>query len=229
MLISVHMPKTAGSSFRATLAETFGERLLADYGDYPLAAPPAERHVRALEHALAVRPDHLLSRSCVHGHFLPVKYLPLADAMPCRFVTWLRDPVDRLVSHYDYWHRSYDPQASNTSSLHRRVVEEGWDLERFCTAPELRNVYSAFLWAFPLRYFDFVGISECYAEDLCEFSAKFLGTNVVPQSLNRSERQRGATDLPVALRRRVRAFHASDVQLYEWALRRRSERRAGRH
>ena len=50
--------------------------------------------------------------------------------MECRFVTWLREPLQRLVSHYYYWQRSYDPAADDTSSLHRRVVEEAWTLQK---------------------------------------------------------------------------------------------------
>ncbi len=31
------------------------------------------------------------------------------------------------------------------------MVEEEWTLERFCLEPELKNLYSQFLWGFPLK------------------------------------------------------------------------------
>ncbi len=224
MLVSIHMPKTAGSSFRATLEAEFGEQFLADYADYPLASTPLERHTRALEDCMAAEPAAFAGVSCLHGHFLPLKYLLLADQVDCRFVTWLRDPLDRLVSHYDYWQRSYDPASADTSSLHRRVVEERWSLERFCLAPELRNVYTEFLWGFPLHMLDFVGITEFYNEDLREFAALFLSGPVEALNLNVSQQARGAEQLPPRLRERVRAFHRADVELYQWALRQRRSR-----
>ncbi|MFU8764850.1 MAG: hypothetical protein ACNA7T_10020, partial [Haliea sp.] len=190
------MPKTAGLSFRATLERHYGTGFRHDYADYPLASPLPQRHAAALEFSLAADAAAYAAVDCIHGHFLPIKYLLLADSLDCRFVTWLREPVQRLVSHYYYWQRSYDPAAEDTSSLHRRVVEEGWTLEQFCLAPELRNVYSQFLWAFPLRALDFVGITEYFAEDLREFAALFLGIKVEPQFANAAEVPAGPDKLP---------------------------------
>ena len=106
-----------------------------------------------------------------------MKYLPLAQA-----ALHLRDLAARAAgpagSHYHYWQRSYDPAAGTTSSLHRRVVEESWSLRRFCLAPELRNVYTEFLWGFPSGRLDFVGITEFYAEDLRYFSREMLGNKL---------------------------------------------------
>lgn len=225
MLVSIHMPKTAGLSFRTTLEQHYGEGFRHDYADYPLASPLPQRHAAALEYSLAAEPAAYADVACIHGHFLPIKYLLLADSMECRFVTWLREPVQRLVSHYYYWQRSYDPVAEDTSSLHRRVVEEQWTLEQFCLAPELRNVYSQFLWAFPLRALDFVGITEYFAEDLREFATLFLGINVEPQFANAADVPAGPEKLPPKLLRQVQEYHAQDLSLYQWAL----QQRAARH
>lgn len=228
MLVSIHMPKTAGLSFRATLEQHYGEGFRHDYADYPLASPLPQRHAAALEYSLAAEPATYAGVGCIHGHFLPVKYLLLADSMECRFVTWLREPVQRLVSHYYYWQRSYDPAAEETSSLHRRVVEEEWTLEQFCLAPELRNVYSQFLWAFPLRALDFVGITEYFAEDLRDFSTLFLGINAEPHFANTADTPAGPEKLPRKLLRQVQNYHAQDLSLYQWALQRRVARQQAR-
>jgi hypothetical protein len=221
------MPKTAGISFRATLEEHFGAALRQDYGDYPLAHPPTDRHRMALQSALAAAPADFEGVECVHGHFLPVKYLLLADRLPCRFVTWLREPVARLVSHYHYWLRAYEPNSPGVSALHQRVVEERWSLEAFCLAPELRNLYSAFLWGFPLETFDFVGVTEYFEEDLRYFSTRFLSTDSAPRRLNlRAQEVDGPAgeELSPAARRQVAAYHATDVALYKGVLHRRERR-----
>ena len=221
------MPKTAGVSFRASLQEHFGERLRPDYGDYPLAQPAELRRKQARLRGEAVQPAEFNDIDCVHGHFLPLKYLPLAQSRACTFVTWLREPLARLESHYYYWQRSYDPDSGLTSSLHRRVVEEGWSLQRFCLAPELRNVYTEFLWGFPAKRLDFVGITEFFAEDLRYFSREILGNNLQPQTLN----QRSQAAVPAveatfshAERAEIEEFHAADLSLYRSVLARRRGR-----
>jgi hypothetical protein len=227
MLISIHMPKTAGSSFRATLEGHYCDAFRPDYGDYPLAHSPDERRAAAHRHAEAMRATELAGVACIHGHLLPAKYLPLAADPGCQFVTWLREPVARLVSHYAYWQASYDRASDSTSSLHRRVVEEGWTLEQFCLAPQLRNVYSEFLWGFPHERLNFVGITEYFEEDLRYFSTHFLGLNATPRRLN--ERLASADDsVSPQLARldlvKIRQFHAEDVALYEQELARRCAR-----
>ena len=227
MLISVHMPKTAGLSFRASLEEHFGEGFRHDYQDYPLAQPPEERREQARLWGLAARPADFAGVDCVHGHFLPLKYLELARALPCTFVTWLREPVARLVSHYYYWQRSYDPDSALTSALHRRVVEEEWSLARFCLAPELRNVYSEFLWGFGLERFRFIGITEFFEEDLRYFSQQVLGNKIPAHTLNRRSGDDGGD--PVAalsadMRAEIEAYHAADMAIYNLGLQLREAR-----
>tara|TARA_R110001599_G_scaffold145321_1_gene327633 strand:- start:89889 stop:90569 length:681 start_codon:yes stop_codon:yes gene_type:complete len=225
------MPKTAGVSFRASLEEHFGERLRPDYDDYPLAQPAERRREQARLRGEAAQPAEFTDVGCVHGHFLPLKYLPLAQSRPCTFVTWLREPLARLASHYDYWQRSYDPDSGLTSSLHRRVVEEEWSLRRFCLAAELRNVYTEFLWGFPPKRLDFVGITEFFAEDLRYFSREILGNNLQPQTLNqRSQAAAPASEasLSHAERAEIEEFHAADLSLYHGALAQRRGRLSGR-
>ncbi len=219
MLVSLHLPKTAGSSLRASLREHFGGRLLEDYADLPLNQPRWRRRRRAL--AEAVRPADPAQRAatCIHGHFLPLKYrfrLPRAT-----FVTWMRDPVERLASHYYHWTKG-DRPPEDLPPLRKRVVSEGWDLERFCLAPELRNIYAEFLWGCGIRRFAFVGIVEAYEADFGYFCRRFLGASARPRTLNANPaRPRGRYVEDPELRARIEAFHARDLAIYRYALARR--------
>lgn len=229
MLISLHLPKTAGTSFRALLQAHYGDRLRDDYGDRPLHDAVAERRLHAVRSGigLALRPRRLQGVDAIHGHFLAIKYSLWSGGPDWRRVAWLRDPVERLASHYHYWRRSYD--AGTAGSLHHRMVDENWSLERFCLGPELRNVYRQFLWGVPLARFDFVGITEHYATDSEHFARHVLGLTALPlasspeaENANPAARARYVDD--PALRERIERHHAADVSLYRAALRRRQKR-----
>jgi|DewCreStandDraft_4_1066084.scaffolds.fasta_scaffold72890_2 hypothetical protein len=223
MLISVHLPKTAGSSFRKSLAEHFGERLFEDYGDRPINTPPFRRNLQALCRAMLYGAKSFRGIECIHGHFLPLKYAALRFRQQTRWVTWLRDPADRLVSHYHYFQRTYTPAAP--SRLQRRMVEEQWSLERFCLCRELRNFYSQFLWGLPRGWFDFIGLVEHYAEDMRDFARALLGVALpmYEENVNADKQSRGYTVDP-ELRKQIEAWHARDVALYRQALARRQAR-----
>lgn len=224
--MSLHLPKTAGTSFLSILEQQYGERLLRDYADRPLNHPGVRRWSRALGACLGngAQVSRFAEVDCIHGHFLPLKYRLLAQRRPLRFVAWLRDPVERLASHFHYWQRSFNPRESG--QLHRRVVEERWDLERFCLSPELQNTYHRFLWGFPLRRFDFLGITEHFDSDIKTFAARYflqnpeLDTSRPVPSINVNQQRNGpeqpqrlyVTD--TAFRETVEAFHARDMALY---------------
>src|SRR5262245_52771923 len=89
-LISIHVPKCGGTSFRSVLRQWFGSRLY-----YPgLAKRLTERPRR-----------HDLSESiCIHGHFNKKRKVGALDCYPeaDQFITILRDPFEMMVSRYFY-------------------------------------------------------------------------------------------------------------------------------
>jgi len=227
MLISLHLPKTAGTSFRSTLLSHFGATLYQDYRDWP-DQHPASRNLAAVLGAVRVPfSSKLRGMRCVHGHFLALKYGPLIVSGRARAVTWLRHPVERLVSHYHHWQRTYDVAGdAKVFPLHARMIEERWSLARFCLGPELRNLYRAFLWGMGIRWFRFVGVTEHYAEDLAAFGERFLGGAAVTCHHENSGEpcSEGRAMVSKALRAAIERHHAADMALYAQALRLRERR-----
>lgn len=226
LLISVHLPKTAGTSFAEALQCHFGDQLVRDYGDFPINTPALRRNAGALLNSARNLLADWNGVECIHGHFLPLKYRLLARIRPVLFITWMRDPVERLISLYDFWQRSYDPATS--PPVHRRVVQEQWSLERFCLSPEMRDTYSQFLWGFPLSRFDFIGIAEHYERDLEFFNRHVLGVHLPILYANANpNRERYRERLDGALRARIQEYHERDMRLYRQALARRQAREQG--
>jgi len=221
-LISVHLPKTGGTSFKASLMTHFGERYRDDYGDQALSQPRLERFRAALVAGEAIAERGLDGIECVHGHFLPVKYQRLNARSALTFVTWMREPVARMLSHYDYWRGNYDEKTA--APHHRQFIEEGWTLEQFCLSEQFRNIYTQYLWGFPLERFAFVGITEYYREDMLEFSERFLSTSLQPRYLNAMKHGVSRRIADEVFLEKVRDFHAADMQLYQQALRWRQAR-----
>jgi hypothetical protein len=217
MLVSVHLPKTAGTSFGRSLRDHFGDRLYRDYGDLPLNTPPFTRKLSATLNNLRILGRRFDQIACIHGHFLPIKYHLLRSMQAVRFVTWMRDPVERLASHYEFWKHERHPD--NLPPLHRQVLEGDWSFERFFRSSELRNVYSQFLWGFRLSNFAFIGITEHYDEDFKFFAEAFLGTSLPPYRLRTNdsrENPRYVTDRH--LRAEIEQLHERDMRLYRCAL-----------
>lgn len=213
-LVSVHVPKTGGTSVAEALRRIYGESLHADNADRPLAHTRSERRLAALRHACATagRP---LPAGCVHGHFMPLKY---ALARRARFCIWLRDPVQRVVSRYHHYrrHGHIEPQHL------RHGLVPGLSLEQFVTLPQYRDTYAEYLWAFPLRRFDFVGIVERYEQEAVRFAYHFgfePEQMVGARSNCNPERDAGGYVLEPAQERLIRRCNARDLLLYERALR----------
>ncbi len=218
LLISLHLPKTAGASFAKTLQDWFGSALLMDYDDIPLNTPVFQRKRMALNAAIqtADNVDNYSAVECIHGHFLAVKYGLLAERRNVTFVTWMRDPVERVLSHYYFLMENRDPNAFGV--FHRKVFEEKWSVERFCLSMEMKNVYCQFLWSFPLCNFSFVGVTENYSEDVSYFSRKYLGQSVNIFEENVREKVGKKYTISDSFRRALQDFHSEDIALYKKVL-----------
>lgn len=214
MLISLHLPKTAGTSFRQTLESVYGSKLFSDYydmssiQDYLLGEVDANNLTKPDSNRVLVGVD------CIHGHFLPAKYRQMEiNGREKLFITWLREPFSRMVSHYYFFKRTYDPRYAG--KLFRKVIEEGWSLEQFCLSNEFRNIYIKYLCGFNLTDFAFVGITEYYQEDMMYFSRRFIDVDAKIYHTNEGRANQAEEALSdVALRRKVEAFHAKDFDLY---------------
>lgn len=218
ILISLHMPKTAGNSFSQALETKFGDRLWKDYADMSRIQQylTGDLSPQELTKFNFTEFDSNLPQ-CIHGHFLPAKFSPNRTKYGIRFITWLRNPVQRLMSHYYFFKRSYDPATAGP--LFRKMIEENWSLEDFCFSEQYKNLYTKYLWDFPYENFDFVGLTEFYDDDLSYFSEQFLTTKVDAYKLNCGEASKaGYYEIDAGFRRELESFHSGDVALYKRAL-----------
>ena len=209
MIVSVHIPKTAGTSFREGLEQEFGQRLLTDYGDFPLSdSIPNRWHRLCTRLEVRRRRDSLRKDyDVVHGHFIASKYSSLThDAAFCAF---FRDPVNRVLSQYRYILSDPNPQHQ----MRRKILSEGLSLARFGSLPRQRRLYGLFTAGWPMERFAFVGIIEEYRLSLDLFNAIF-GVRIPYLQSNIGGMEKG---LDGRERRAVEATQRGNYRIYDQA------------
>jgi hypothetical protein len=140
MLISLHLPAVTVDGYLAVIDENFSDSIVEDYRDRPMRSGCVARKATALRGCIRyARQTYVSERGvCVHGNFMPLKYRFFESRLEKRYVTWIKDPVDRLWAHYVLWKSDFD----SDSELRRRMLDEDWSFERFANCPAMRNVYS---------------------------------------------------------------------------------------
>jgi hypothetical protein len=156
---------------------------------------------------------------CIIGHFPATKY---AVAYPhARLGIWLREPVQRVVSHYHYFCRQLDSGDRVVAGLEARPMP----LEEFIVQPAMRNVQAKVLRGRPLADFAFVGITEEYDLGLRLFARVFGCPEPAdsPQINRNPERQARGYALDSEMDILIRAHNRADLDLYEAGLARFTE------
>lgn len=217
MLISVHLPKTGGVTFRSLLQKHYGEALLLDYQDRPMSQASFQRNLSAFSNMLQPWQLDTKKYDCVHGHFLPLKYQLIKQA---DFITWFRHPVERVVSRYYYMQRT----LSANDAQRRYIKDQHINLEAFCQIPHYHNLYAKYLVGMPLEKFRFIGITEDYDNSLTVFKHMFKLDHLhtpPPQNTNPEQRDHklGKYAIPEKLEAFILQSNAKDYEIYQAALR----------
>lgn len=157
IIISVHVPKCAGRSLRAVFEKHFSpQQIYNDYDDSPFH--PGKAVNTDPDYFERFRDPQALAftdgKRVVHGHFHPNKYAPLAPALR---ITLLRDPVERLISHYFFW--QHFPRHNHP--LHDYMLDHNLTLAGFAELEPVRHFYTGvFFRDVPMEQFNLIGSVE---------------------------------------------------------------------
>jgi hypothetical protein len=252
MLLSLHILKTGGQSFEDTLAITYGPgKVFTD--DYGVMSVASEKHAftNPLPNSLKDKAKSLLRASslgaaaykvylsaktktvkglppgteCICGHFSLSKYL--SQFPDATLVTWVRDPVDRLASLYNYL-------LSIPESSPEWFKKDKPSFKEFALSSHFKDGMTTVLEGVPLERFDFIGLTERYDESLTRFGDilfKKTGLELKvapPKNVNPKRKTLGGRydEIDPMLREEIYLYHSNDTQLYRKSLQRfESERR----
>ena len=121
----------------------------------------------------------------VHGHFSPSQFW--SAGRNAKLIMWLRDPVERIASYYDFW-LATEPHGNPN---HDEFLRRDMTLAAFAAWDPIRTEFAdQYVAGLEPDDFFFIGITERYEADLARL-ADLLGwstagtvaqTNVTPGS-----------------------------------------------
>ncbi|ORE94711.1 Sulfotransferase family protein [Stappia sp. 22II-S9-Z10] len=159
LILSVHIPKTAGSRFHAALKARYGRAFAVYYGaDDKRTHPLARRHPRDFDAAM-IRDLERAGVRILHGHFTVPRMAGAVDD-PSRYWVWLREPIERTISHYHFVKK----RAAISDNVFGEAIAAGEDIATFAARPRIAAFQSHYAEAFPLADYGFVGISEMFVD-----------------------------------------------------------------
>ncbi|MEQ8580352.1 MAG: sulfotransferase family 2 domain-containing protein [Marinoscillum sp.] len=203
-LISIHIPKTAGTSFRHTLIDVYGiERVMPFYyPDKSKISYKIPKRIRVL-----------------HGHISSHDYDQLIKQNPewekAKVISWVRDPVDRFISNYFYMKdivcRQLDNFNKDTPDLKKRMVRT---LDDFIQRPNERDEMVRFINEQDLvsNKFSFIGDVSNYDEDL-QLLAFILGWKAYRTYQHNTTKGKEKVDNET--RNRIRNILEGDMNIYD--------------
>lgn len=202
-LFFVHIPKTAGTSFRMGAEKYFSpERIVYDYGPKSEVTSPLVK-----EHLYVDQPDFWQFRQAldnpamVVGHVSIGRFVSLWGAG--KTVTFLREPLQRIASEYAHFVRHKDYQRS---------------FKEFYSAPTMCNRQRRILYGVNLEAIGLIGLTERYAESLEMLNNQFsirIPEREDNQGKHRLEDQHKLDEEDIV---ELKKLNRQDIELYQHAL-----------
>jgi len=224
VLLFLHIPKAAGTTLTSVLMRQYPpESIFEVYGLVP---------DRRIEELKTCSPERRRVVQCVIGHF----YFGLDELFDrrCRYITMLRDPVERVISSYYHVLRTPD------NWLYRDVAKSGMTLEQYVKsegpiAHEARNMQTRMMagtaWDCILDEASLktakenldkcaaVGVVERFDESLVLFKRRLGWTGLRYLKMRAGGRPRNS-DISPSVLDAIRTHNELDIQLYQYAVQR---------
>ncbi|NYT74349.1 sulfotransferase family 2 domain-containing protein [Halomonas sp. QX-2] len=197
----VHIPKTAGTSFRKSAESFYGrEKIVYDY------SPSSEETSNIINKWIYEKKDPLnffeefscLNYSLLSGHVNASKYIHLLGAQ--QTVSFFRDPVQRVVSEYYHFVRNNNYKG---------------DLPSFYRKPQFINRQTKIMHGVPFESVGFFGLTEEYEISL-EMLNSLYGLSIKSIKLNMGRKDQ-TVDYKLSDEERIEieALNEDDIVFYQ--------------
>ncbi len=196
-----HIPKTAGTSFKKAAQEYFGVNGVArNYGKKSVETTPWIKDVLLDNQDVSDFYNQLCKEGVAlymgHTHLMPAANVFKA----VNLVTFLRNPVSQVLSHYNHYCRWYE---------YKKPVTE------FVRNAGFKNLQSRFLKGVPLQFIGLVGITEKYDESIVLYND--LTQHNLKSRVDNVNDKKSLTSIDSELKDLIKLENNADLELYNWA------------
>jgi hypothetical protein len=212
-LVSIHIPKTAGSSFFRILKQVYGKASVTRLNTLNLTEDQIKE--------ISLDPYNPNLTRVIHGHLKITQMEAIIKEFKPKVVTWLRDPVDRVISNYYFSMQ----RVREGKAMDRKSGTRGFSLLEYARVPENRNRASQLLDGGRLSDLFFIGIYEQYDKDLALLGDMLewpAGMQIPHQKsgsafLKDNDCATQFTDITTEMREEIAILNSLDVTLYNKA------------
>lgn len=203
-IISIHIPKTAGTSFYSILQQVYGDELSICFRrrDYMAVKDQPGGLAAALGGNVKV----------LHGHFKYSEIASLHRTHQAQLICWMRDPIQRVVSNYRFFKSLFDHPERNPANyeLNKHRISE--TLLTYAEREETRNRMHHFLEGIPLSDFLFIGMQETFHADIERLGQLLDWPAVQIPFLNKTPH--APAPLDVGVEQQLIQWNLADIALY---------------
>jgi|UPI0005920FF0 hypothetical protein len=211
-LLSFHIPKSAGTSFRNMLRDVYGAEAVLRF-DTPLRGG-GKFLVEQQPFTGRTLPNRV---RVLHGHFSWQHLNNILELPPdIPKITWLRDPVERVVSNYFYLAKRLREILDEEGRGVNILTKMERSLTEYAQAAINQNRMSKFLEGLDLKDFRFVGILEQMDEDL-QHMADAMGW-AIQEAYQHNATGKRKREITPEERAVIEACNAKDLALYQEAM-----------
>jgi hypothetical protein len=206
----IHIPKTAGTSFKRASEKYFGaDGVVKNYGAKSSETTAWVKDVVLNDKNYPLLYDNL-SRNGIGLYTGHVHALPTANIFQIQnIITFLRNPLEQVISHFNHFSRWYE---------YKKNISE------FVITPGFKNLQSRHLNGLPIQLVGFIGITEKYSVSI-DLLNTYYGWDFEAREDNANEKK-NITSVEKSINDLVDLENADDFRLYACVDKLFEERRA---
>lgn len=204
-LFFIHVPKTAGTSFRLGAEQSFvNSKIIYDYGKASSETSAIVQqwlYQQTADFWQFGQVLHDAQAALLGGHVNINRFVSLLGAG--NSVTFLREPLQRMASEYAHFVRHYEYKGS---------------FHDFYSRPVMHNRQSKILHGVDVEAVGFVGLTERYADSLDLLNARY-GIEILQREDNRGKKSLDAVhEISAEDEAELKQLNKRDIRLYEQAV-----------